>query len=229
MLADNKNPSKSILYFYIKMISTLVIDSSKSITELCCLGQYFNTDKSPYNIAGHRHPYTPVYNLLMAKYKNQPLRFAEIGVAGGASVKMWTNYFTNGTFYFFDRDQNFLNNAETMVDKERSKFLLMDVTKAESVRESLENIGGNLDILLDDSSHNQDDQCNIIREGLKYVKSGGMIIIEDIERAKEDSVYENILKGIDHEFSFISFIITEHKNRYSPGWDNDKLLVLIKK
>lgn len=211
------------------MIPTLVIDSTKCITELCCLGKYYNTDKSPYNIAGHRHPYTPVYNMLMAKYKNQPLRFAEIGVAGGASVNMWANYFTNGTFYFFDRDQNFLNNAETMVGKERSSFILMDVTNPESVSESLELTGGNLDILLDDSSHNPDDQYNIIREGLKFVKSGGMIIIEDVERAKEDSVYENILKDIDHEFSFVSFILTEHSNKYSPGWDNDKLLVLVKK
>jgi len=212
-----------------KMIPTLVIDSTNCITELCCLGQYYNTDKSPYNVAGHRHPYTPVYSMLMAKYKNQPIRFAEIGVAGGASVNMWYNYFEKGNFYFFDRDQSFLNNAESLVGKEKCSFLLMDVTKAESVRDSLELTGGNLDILLDDSSHNPDDQYHIIREGLPFVKSGGMIIIEDVERSKEDSVYEHILKGIDHEFSFISFILTEHNNKYSPGWNNDKLLVLIKK
>jgi predicted O-methyltransferase YrrM len=211
------------------MIPTLIIDSTNCITELCYLGRLCNTDKSPYNINGHRHPYTPVYNMLMGQYKSKPIRFAEIGVAGGASVHMWTRYFENGTFYFFDRDQSFLDNAANTAGVERNTFILMDVTKPESVRESLEKTGGNLDILLDDSSHNPDDQYHIIREGLPFVKSGGMIIIEDVERAKEDSVYENILKGIDHEFSFISFILTEHSNKYSPGWNNDKLLVLVKK
>jgi hypothetical protein len=167
--------------------------------------------------------------MLMGQYKRKPVRFAEIGVAGSASVRMWNNYFENGTFYFFDRDQGFLDGGIAAVGTEKSSFLLMDVTKAESVRESLEKTGGNLDILLDDSSHNPDDQYHIIREGLPFVKSGGMIIIEDVERSKEDSVYENIIKGIDHEFSFISFILTEHSNKYSPGWNNDKLLVLVKK
>lgn len=211
------------------MIPTLIINSTNCITELCYLGRLCNTDKSPYNINGHRHPYTPIYNMLMGQYKTKPVKFAEIGVAGGASVNMWTRYFENGTFYFFDRDQDFLENAANIVGTERNTFLLMDVTKPESVRESLEKTGGDLDILLDDSSHNPDDQFHIIRQGLPFVKSGGMIIIEDVERAKEDSVYENILKGIDHEFSFISFILTEHSNKFSPGWNNDKLLVLVKK
>jgi hypothetical protein len=56
-----------------------------------------------------------------------------------------------------------------------------------------------------------------------------MIIIEDISRDEPEETYNNILKDIVHEFSFVSFIITEHINRYSPGWNNDKLLVLIKK
>jgi hypothetical protein len=35
--------------------------------------------------------------------------------------------------------------------------------------------------------------------------------------------HEHILELLD------TFIVTEHENRYSPGWNNDKLLVLIKK
>lgn len=211
------------------MIPTLVIDSSQFMSELCLLGKLCHTDKSPYNEMGHRHPYTPVYNMLMAQYKSKPVRFAEIGVAGGASVLMWTHYFKNGTFYFFDRDIQFLDNAEKMVGTENKTFLLMDVIQPTSVRSSLQKTGGELDILLDDSSHNPDDQYNIIREGLPFVKSGGMILIEDVERDKPHEVYEKILSGIEDQFSFISFVLTEHVNKYSPGWNNDKLLVLIKK
>jgi hypothetical protein len=211
------------------MIPTLVIDSTYCSTELCAIGKAFGTDKSPYNERGHRHPYTPVYNMLFSQYKNKPIKFAEIGVAGGASVVMWNVYFQNASFYFFDRDQNFLNNIKPFVENERNNFGLMDVRDISGMKLSFESIGGDLDILLDDSSHNIDDQNKIIHAALPYIKSGGMIIIEDIDRIIKNEDYYNIIKDIEHEFSFISFILTEHKNRYSPGYDNDKLLLLVKK
>jgi len=210
------------------MIPTLFIESSKCFSELCKLGSNYGVDKSPYNTHGHRHPYTPIYNLLMAQYKTKPVRFAEIGIAGGASVCMWNTYFNNASFYFFDRDQNFLNHAKELVPA-NNRFILMDVTKSYSIKSALEQMDSQLDILLDDSSHNPDDQNRIIHEALPFIKSGGMIIIEDIERKEPESSYEKIIDTIKDEFSFISFIITEHQNKYSPGWDNDKLLVLIKK
>jgi len=210
------------------MIQTLFIDSSLCFTELCSIGSNYGVDKSPYNIHGHRHPYTPVYNFLMAQYKTQSLRFAEIGVAGGGSVIMWNRYFNNGSFYFFDRDENFLNHAKELVPSNNT-FIHMDVTKSDSIKSAFEKMDSQLDILIDDSSHNPDDQNRIIHEALPFIKSGGMIIIEDIERKEPESTYEKMIDTIKNEFSFISFIITEHKYKYSPGWDNDKLFVLIKK
>ena len=165
---------------------------------------------------------------MLSQYRQKNIRFAEIGVAGGASVVMWNVFFQTGDFYFFDRDQNFLNNAKQFVGS-NSKLILMDVCDSNSIINGLEQTGGNLDILLDDSSHNPDDQHRIIHEGLKYVRSGGIIIIEDINRDEPEERYVKILDGIADQFSFISFVITEHENRYSPGWNNDKLLVLIKK
>ena len=210
------------------MIPTLVIDSTNCPTPLCIIGSVAGADKSPYNKTGHRHPYTPIYSLLFSQYKTRPIRFSEIGIAGGASVLMWNKFFENGTFYFFDRDQNFLDHSKAITGSNNT-FILMDVIQEESVKSALDKTGGNLDVLLDDSSHNPNDQKRIIHQGLKYVRSGGMIIIEDINRKEAESFYEDILKDIRDEFSFISFIITEHANKYSPGWDNDKLLVLVKK
>ena len=54
-------------------------------------------------------------------------------------------------------------------------------------------------------------------------------MVKDIYRDEPNERYEKILEGIKNEFSFISFIITEHKNKFSEGWNNDKLLVLVKK
>lgn len=209
-------------------IPSMTIDSTKCPTDLCLYGQHYYADKSPFNKGGHRHPYTAVYSLLMAQYRYRPVRFSEIGVAYGSSVKMWNTYFQKGTFFFFDRDQNFLDHSAQGLGSNNS-FAIMDVAVRESISNSLKETGGNLDILLDDSSHNISHQHLIINEALPFIRSGGMIIIEDIHRDEPEETYFNMIKDILDEFSFVSFIVTDHENRYSPGWNNDKLLVLIKK
>ena len=211
------------------MIPTIIIDSSDCPTELCAIGKAFGTDKSPYNEVGHRHPYTPVYNMLFAQHKSRSIKFSEIGIAGGASVAMWNVFFEHASFFFFDRDQNFLNNAKQFVSPTRNSFGLMDVRDISGMRNCFEATTGDLDIVLDDSSHNIHDQKLIIHTVLPYVKSGGMILIEDIDRHIPNTEYYDIIKDVIHEFSFITFILTEHKNRYSPGYNNDKLLLLVKK
>ena len=137
----------------------------------------------------------------MSRFKNSEVRFAEIGVANGASVLMWNMFFEKGTFYFYDRDQNFLDNAKRIVPTQNNTFGIMDVRSPESIKECLESacVDGKLDILLDDSSHNPNDQYHIIHQGLSFIKSGGMIIIEDVSRDEPEESYIKILKDIYDE------------------------------
>lgn len=211
------------------MIPTLVVDSTNCPTELCFLGANYSTDKSPFNTQGHRHPYTPIYSMFFSQYKDKPIKFVEIGIAGGSSVKLWNTYFTNATFYFYDRDENFLEYSRSFTNPERNNFQVMDVRDIDNMVECFKKTGGDLDIVLDDSSHNIDDQKLIIKAALPYVKSGGLIIIEDIDRNISNKDYFEIIKDLTDELTFYTFILTEHTNRYSPGYDNDKLLVLVKK
>jgi uncharacterized membrane protein YfcA len=71
------------------MIGRLVIDSSDLISDLCVLGRNTNTDKSPYNTIGHRHPYTGVYSILFAPLKTKPVHFAEIGTTLASGASHW--------------------------------------------------------------------------------------------------------------------------------------------
>ena len=75
------------------------------------------------------------------------------------------------------------------VSKDNNKFYLMDVKDSSTIIQSLTSTGGELDILLDDSTHTFEDQIRIIKDGLPYVKSGGMIIIEDIYRNQHINSY----------------------------------------
>lgn len=210
------------------MIPTFSLNSSAAPTDLCILGAKCQTDKSPFNPAGHRHPYTPFYSMIFSQYKNKPIRFTEIGVAAGSSVAMWGNYFTSAEMYFFDRDENFLNHAAGF-GIPRTHFLTMDVSKEDSIRSGFEKTGGLMDIILDDSSHDLWDQVKIVREGMPFLKSGGIFLIEDVFRNLSAAEYMNVIEPVKNDLAFFCFVEMEHTNKWSPGWDNDKVLMLVKK
>lgn len=211
----------------------MCIDTTHTYTELCEIGKQAVTDKSPYinlNTGLHRHPYTGVYAMLFAPLKNKNIEFVEIGVAGGSSVVLWWNYFINASLYFFDRDQNFLNNVKAMEFPDREPYLaLMDVSIDGGIHASLEATGKKFDVILDDSSHVYEHQIRIAKEAFPFIKSGGYLIIEDIYRTESEVKYENDLADIISECTMAYFVVCNHEERYSPGWNNDKLFILVKK
>ena len=82
------------------------------------------------------------------------------------------------------------------------------------------------DIILDDASHNPEHQVEVIKVALPFLKQGGLLIIEDIFRERPTKPYEDVFPQVQDLVSFHTFIVCDHKLRYSPGWNNDKLLVL---
>ncbi len=211
-------------------IDRVVIDSSSMLSDLCGLGRLCGTDKSPYNLNGHRHPYTGVYTMLFSSLRNKPIRFCEIGVAGGASAHMWTKYFSHpeSRFFFFDRDTNFLAHAEARIQDSRASFGLMDVSVDGEIDGGLAPCG-EFDVILDDSSHDHGHQIRILKEAFPRLKSGGILVIEDIFRSTSEKEYEDYLAPEIAGCSAAYFVVCEHQWKWSPGWDNDKLLILVKK
>ena len=57
---------------------------------------------------------------------------------------------------------------------------------------------------------------------------GGILIIEDIFRNESETRYLESLQSVKDYYSDIFFIETEHSLKQSPGWDNDKLLILYR-
>ena len=222
-----------------KRLQHIVMDSTGAYTELCHLGKLCGIDKSPYNETegGHRHPYSAVYSTLFAPLKNKPIMFAEIGVAGGGSVVMWWNYFKNARLSFFDRDQNFLNNVTNMVFPRNRPYMgLVDVRVDGDVGRAIMEacIAANtdgppmFDVILDDSSHDYPDQIRIIKESWPHIKSGGYMIVEDVYRSIPEADFERDLESVLPECAEAYFVVCNHEERYSPGWNNDKILVLVK-
>ncbi len=213
-------------------INRLVIDSSHAITELCKIGHVYGTDKSPINPKGHRHPYTPVYTMLLSPLKNRPITFAEIGIAGGASACMWSGYFTHPDtkIRMFDRDEKFIADCREGVGEGTGEMRLtaekMDVGVDGDVARTLGDT--EYDVILDDSSHEFGHQMRIVREAFPKLKRGGMLIVEDVFRSIDEAEYEEALKEILPGCVAAYFVLCEHQLKWSPGWDNDKMLVLVK-
>jgi len=211
-------------------IQTYTIDSHEAKTELCVFGE--TTDKSPHNVwlHYHKHPYTPIYSLLLGPYRNKVIKFCEIGIAGGDSIKMWKKYFHEDTIIFgMDVSHGFL---EMLKERGYSNVfpIYIDVTNEEYMNETLKEIDTTFDIILDDSDHSIESQRKVVRSFLPFLKAGGLLIIEDVNRSESAEKYEEYFgEELLNNFESIYYIKAEHKNRFSGDYNNDSLLIFIKK
>ncbi len=217
-----------------RKINRIIIDSTDSRTDLCELGVKYPTDKSPYNKiesvtkhgSGHRHPYTAVYDFIFSNMRYDNIKLAEIGVLDNMSMLCWREYFTNATLFGFDFNPEFIENGKSF-GLEKTVYDFMNVHFIESIEDGL-NKYEKYDIIIEDSTHQFDDQMRVCSVAHKYLRPGGILVIEDIFRSTDESIYLNGISDVMQYYSSITFVMTEHQLKNSTGWNNDKLLVLYR-
>ena len=208
------------------ILQEMIIDTSSCFTDLCHLATKFGTDKSPYNLTTHRHPYTAVYDLFLHGFRSrqEEVKLGEIGVLNGASTKMWESYFSNVSLYGFDINETCLANMKSITN---AKGILVDAGNPEGLKHALGEAcadGKKFDILLEDASHRLDHQLIFLRDAIDFVAPGGVLIIEDIFRAIPAARFEEVLRSKQDKISKAILVRPEHIYRHSPGWENDRLL-----
>lgn len=213
--------------------NSIVIDSTHAVSELCVFCAKAGTDKCVLNKnnKAHRHPYTVPYTLLFEPLRAKPIKFLELGVFRGASVIAWRNYFKRARLYGYDNDDAALATIPSLPHTFMSN---VDVSNKETLVKALERDttdGELFDVILDDAAHNVTHQTLLIQEGLRFVKPGGLLIIEDVFRDRPEAEYIPALEAAiaADAISFYTFIVCDHVDRWSPGWNNDKMLVLFRK
>ncbi len=206
-------------------IQEMTINTTGSYTELCKLACKYGTDKSTYNIFTHRHPYTPVYNIFLGQYRNRskPIRIAEIGVLNGASIKMWHEYFGSETeIHAFDISQSTL---DTVSHIPHVHTHLLDSGNVDAINTIFGQLG-EFDIIIEDASHRLEHQVTCVRECIKFLSPGGTLVVEDIFRAIPVTRFQDSLNTITN-IDIEAFMITpEDELRFSPNWENDRLLII---
>ena len=116
------------------------------------------------------HGYVPRYATHFAELRHRPIRMVEIGVASGASMRTWNDY--------FDHPETFIMGLEINPDNpgdisKRAVVITTDGTNAPYN-------GPQLDIIIDDGSHISKDILAAIENWWKHLKSGGWYVIEDL-------------------------------------------------
>ena len=106
----------------------------------------YDTDKG--SRCSHNPPlyFTPIYELIMGKMKNKPIKILEIGIANGNSLRMWAEYFPKAQIFGADiADKSYL-------DTDRIKTFRCDQSDRASLRRLIEQTG-DVDIIIEDGSH----------------------------------------------------------------------------
>lgn len=212
--------------------ASLNINYKSNTSWLCELGKKYDTDKSSQrsNVTDsrHCHPYTLFYDSLFKNKRNDCLNIAELGILEGSSLRMWQEYFPSSNLYGFEYNDDHINKFKNIYNNDRVTLANIDVTQSDSIKNSFKSMDKLYDIVIEDTTHEFEDQIRVIENIYQYIKPGGIIIIEDIFKKYKETDYINRLAPILSHFQDYYFLSLDHVNRNSTGWDNDKLFVLIK-
>jgi hypothetical protein len=152
------------------------------------LGSFYGTDKVD-------HGYIDVYSELFESIKDEKNNVLEIGVWGGASICMWSKYFSNSHIMGMDVPTEIKENTIYPFSVEQSAQLAASLGNVslffgdsgsrenfDEMTTYLESITGRkeFDVIIDDGSHFQHDIMVGLGGLFKYLSSGGIYIIEDI-------------------------------------------------
>jgi hypothetical protein len=140
------------------------------------IGQDFNCDKVV------RHHFETTYERHFGELRDQSLRILEIGIGGesyengGASLKMWAEYFPQSHIFGIDiYDKSFLDGPRisTFICDQGDQIAL----------EKLSNEHGPFDIIIDDGSHVSQKTLLSLFALFKLLSPNGLYVVEDIQTA----------------------------------------------
>lgn len=150
--------------------------------KLTDIGIKTHTDKAYY------HKFTPVYERFLFDKKDTIKQMVEVGVSTGASIKMWDLYLPTSKILGLDV---LINPSYKDTFSERVSIEKCDASNEANLISTFAKhsiIPGSVDLFIDDGSHVVSDQIKTFALGWKYVKSGGLYIIEDVHTSVQELI-----------------------------------------
>lgn len=120
--------------------------------------------------------YLDTYDKIFEEFKYKPINIFEIGIQNGGSLETWGEYFKNAK-NIIGCDVEPLCNLLKFSDK-RIKLIVNDI-KAESTYKIINSWVDDLDIVIDDGSHQSIDILEAFGKYFPMLTPGGVYVVED--------------------------------------------------
>ena len=194
----NINENESIKKFSFENNDKFLIqkDIEEKYNHSSELLEYFVNNKG---LIVHKwHHYIPIYNDYFSNFKGKKVRFLEIGVGKGGSLKMWRKYFGNDAIIFGvdinPECKKFSTDTEQIrIGSQTNKIFLKEV---------IEEMGG-VDIILDDGSHHMEHIPETLKFLFPQLNYDGIYMIEDLHA----SYWKKYGGGYKNKNNFFNFIM----------------------
>jgi len=158
--------------------------------------------------------YYDIYERELARYRDRPVSFLEIGVFKGGSVPMWKAFLSDGSrLTFIDIDPACANHAEAGTTIE-----IGNQTDPDFI-ERIARTYGPFDIVVDDGSHINIHQIKSFELLWPHIADGGLYVVEDCHT----SYWPGFGGGYRNEASFIEFAKQLIDRMHSWYTDQDEM------
>ena|SRR5688572_23210715 len=129
---------------------------------------------------GDIHSYLPVYESILAPYRETAKNVLEVGLFNGASLMLWEKYFTSAKIHGIDCDEQphgGMADLRPLMDNYN-----ISIGNAESIDDIKKFYGGiKFDVIVEDAGHDVTQQLKIFEVLHPYLAKGGVYVIEDIQ------------------------------------------------
>ncbi|MBN1663343.1 MAG: class I SAM-dependent methyltransferase [Deltaproteobacteria bacterium] len=142
--------------------------------------------------------YLTEYDRLLDDYRESPIRLLEIGIQNGGSLEIWSKYFKQAAI-LIGCDINPAC-AGLRFDDPRIGVIVGDANGSD-VREQIVRRTPQVDIIIDDGSHQSSDMIKSFAMYFPMLADGGIYILEDMHC----SYWESFGGGLFHPFSAVTF------------------------
>lgn len=173
------------------------------------LGELFNEHGSDKEAL---HGYAATYERYFEPIRMQPLRLLEIGIAGSASLRAWSEYFTDGATEIWGIDHTEACVKAAIAEQNPGIFAYCLDASFEADWKALATLAApeGFNIVIDDASHNVWAQAQAFKFGWPLLNKGGFWCVEDLHTTfRPEYKRDNHPNGLHPDITFLDIVSDE--------------------
>lgn len=140
------------------------------------------------------HNYTEFYSMFFEPIRNEKLSLLEIGVDSGFSMRMWHKYFPNAEISGIDLRGNY----EYLIEEGCKATYIVDQSDKGQLEKFAQEHHHEYDIIVEDGSHNCEDQILTFEVLFPALKPNGFYVTEDVLCAADPTRWAKNANSVDY-------------------------------